>query len=153
MLPMCTSNDAAQASRGFVRNRTVKPRRQEFRCMVGEKPYASPGDRSIFNWRAELQRSSLPALTKLVCLNLSLYMKEAQGSCSPSTREQMRDTGLSFKALAQHLHIARTAGYLASVRAVSWDNGCTAIIYSPTLPGSLTGYKWTKPDIPPALFL
>jgi hypothetical protein len=54
--------------------------------MEGEKPYASLDYFSISMWRAELQRSSLPALTKLVCFNLSLYMEDAQGSCSPATQ-------------------------------------------------------------------
>lgn len=107
----------------------------------------------ISTWRAELQRSHLPALTKLVCFNLSLYMEAAQAGCSPSMRDQMRDTGLGLRTLAHQLQIAQAAGYLAFSRVVNWGTGRAVNTYAPMLPGSLARASGAGPDIPPASFL
>lgn len=70
----------------------------------------------IFSWREAIQLSDLPALTRLVLLNLSIYMNDKGGSCHPSIAEQMKDTGLSNRVVCKHLQIAVEGGFLFKQR-------------------------------------
>lgn len=67
----------------------------------------------VWSWRQAVQRSSLPSTTKLVLLNLSVYMNDAGDSCFPTVRQQALDTGLSERAVCDHLGRAVEAGFIS----------------------------------------
>jgi hypothetical protein len=66
----------------------------------------------LLSWRLAIQKTDLPATTRLVLLNLSIYMNGEGESCFPSTRRQAADTGLSERAVITHLDRAVQAGFL-----------------------------------------
>jgi hypothetical protein len=105
----------------------------------------------VLAWRSLIQLSDLPSLTKLVCLNLSLYLAHQSDACWPTAREQMRDTGLSLGLLEKHLRIARFRGYLTRVPNTAAAHGGPAAIYRATFPGSAFARPAGNPEIPPAL--
>lgn len=67
---------------------------------------------SIFSWREAIQTASLPSTTKLVLLNLSIYMNEKGEGCYPSVKRQASDTNLSEKTICDHLQKAAAAGFI-----------------------------------------
>ncbi len=66
----------------------------------------------VLEWRRAIQKSDLPAMTRLVLLNLSIHMDSEGGSCFPSTAKQAADTGLSQRTVCTHLKRAAEAGYI-----------------------------------------
>lgn len=66
----------------------------------------------LFSWRAALSDSGLPPTSRHVALALSLYMNERGGSAFPSAGRLSHDTGLSERAVRQHLGGLRDAGWL-----------------------------------------
>lgn len=69
-------------------------------------------DVRVWSWRHAVQRSDLPSTTKLVLFNLSVYMNECGDGCYPSIKKQAKDTGLSERAVCEHLKKAVEAGFL-----------------------------------------
>lgn len=104
-------------------------------------------------WQQTVQRSSLPPLAKLVCLNLSLYQhdRRRQG-CWPSLSQQMRDTGLARLALTECLKWACEAGYLARERTFGPRGMRCRTAYRLTLPGSVAPKAPGGVQPPPAWF-
>ena len=66
----------------------------------------------VWSWRQSIQKSPLQSTTKLVLLNLSIYMNELGHGCFPSTKTQASDTGLSERSICTHLDIAQENGFL-----------------------------------------
>ena len=66
----------------------------------------------VWSWRQAIQKSELPSTTKLVLLNLSIYMNEVGEGCYPTTATQAKDTGLSERSVCTHLDNAEKAGFL-----------------------------------------
>jgi hypothetical protein len=84
-------------------------------------------------WRLAIQTSGLPSTTRLVLLNLTIYMNDEGGNCFPGTRKQAADTGLSEKAVIDHLKVAVQAGFLQKqsrgLRGARWKaNGYIALL-------------------------
>jgi hypothetical protein len=103
-------------------------------------------------WQLAIQQSRLPPLAKLACLNLSLYMDEAgagEGCCQDMCR-QMRDTGLPYRTLAEHLRIACESGFLICYRSTEPQAASAGAVYRPAFPGSLVTAAGMKPDEPPS---
>ena len=67
----------------------------------------------LFSWGHAIQQSDLPSKSKLVLLNLSIYVDDRGEGCFPSIEKQMRDTGLSKKTICKYLDIAYEAGFLS----------------------------------------
>ena len=108
------------------------------------------GQRCLTAWRTLVQHSHLPPLTKLVCVNLSLHMEDMTGSRSPSLREQMRDTGLSYELLMQNLRTALREGYLASAAVEGSSGAFSTVVYRATFPGSGSAQPERSETAPPA---
>lgn len=66
----------------------------------------------VWSWRQAVQKADIQSTTKLVLLNLSIYMNELGGSCFPSTATQAKDTGLSERSICSHLEKAVDAGFI-----------------------------------------
>jgi len=66
----------------------------------------------VWSWRSAIQKSNLGSTTKLVLLNLSIYMNELGQGCFPSVKTQAMDTGLSEKSICTHIDKAAVAGYI-----------------------------------------
>lgn len=66
----------------------------------------------VWSWRHAIQKSSLDSSTKLVLLNLSIYMNDVGDGCYPSIERQVQDTGLSKRSVITHLKKALEAGFL-----------------------------------------
>ncbi len=113
--------------------------------MIKNDAQAAP----LLHWRIAIQRADLPPLTKLICLNLALHMEAGHEECSPTIREQMRDTGLELSVLARHLRIAQTEGYLALDEHAGLS-GAIRTSYRPTFPGSIKLPATTHSDEPPS---
>jgi hypothetical protein len=74
----------------------------------------------ILDWRKAIQqapKAALPSTARLVLLNLSIYMDNDGKSCFPSTRQQALDTGLSERAICEHISKAMEAGFLQKSKA------------------------------------
>lgn len=67
---------------------------------------------TVFSWREAIQKSNLAPTTRHILLNLSTYMNDKGGCCFPSIELQAADTGLSKKAVIQHLQKAVDSGFL-----------------------------------------
>mgnify|MGYP006426731843 CR=1 FL=1 len=67
----------------------------------------------VWSWRHAIQQAELNSTTKLVLLNLSIYMNEIGEGCYPSTARQAKDTGLSERSICTHLDKAEKAGFIA----------------------------------------
>lgn len=65
-----------------------------------------------FSWRAAIQKSDLKPTTRFVLLNLSCHMNEQGESCHPSIEHQADSTGLSKRAIIEHIQLAVDAGFL-----------------------------------------
>lgn len=67
---------------------------------------------SVFSWIEAIQLSTLKPTTRHVLLNLASYMDKHGKSCFPSIDEQAKTTGLSKKAIIDHVNHAIEAGFL-----------------------------------------
>ena len=63
-------------------------------------------------WRRAIQASDLKPSTRLVLLNLSIYMNDEGKNCFPSTEQQTVDTGLTERTVITHIDNAVAAGFL-----------------------------------------
>ena len=72
-----------------------------------------PGDIPFFlAWMKGIQMSDLPSTTRLVLFNLGMYMNPECSTCFPSIETQAEDTGLSKKAICDHIQKAVEKGWL-----------------------------------------
>lgn len=65
-----------------------------------------------FSWRHAIQKSQLNSTTKLVLLNISIYMNERGDGAFPSVPRQVNDTGLSERSIYKSLKLAVEAELL-----------------------------------------
>lgn len=70
----------------------------------------------LFTWRSAIVDSELAATTRHVALTLSLHMNERGGSCYPGAPRLARETGLSERAVRDHLGRLVDAGWLVLER-------------------------------------
>jgi hypothetical protein len=66
----------------------------------------------LFTWRSAICDSELTATARHVALTLSLYMNERGGSAFPGAERLAHDTGLSERAVRDHLNGLVHAGWL-----------------------------------------
>lgn len=67
---------------------------------------------TVWGWRQAIQKANIESTTKLVLFNLSCWMNEQGQGCYPSTARQAQETGLSERAVCEHLQKAVAAGFL-----------------------------------------
>jgi hypothetical protein len=65
-----------------------------------------------WSWRHAIIKSALPATTRHVLLTISCYMNETGDGCYPTQEQLAEATGLSIRAVRQHLEVAETAGWI-----------------------------------------
>ncbi|MGH0004549.1 helix-turn-helix domain-containing protein [Pseudovibrio ascidiaceicola] len=70
------------------------------------------GDRKAWNWRQAFCQSELPATTKHVLQTLSMFMNTMGESCYPSIEDLVEYSGLSKRAVLNHIETARAAGWI-----------------------------------------
>ena len=73
------------------------------------------GLKPLFSWRSAIADSDLPPTTRHVALALSLYMSERGDSAFPGAGRLTRDTGLSERAIRDHLGRLERAGWLLCI--------------------------------------
>lgn len=82
----------------------------------------------LFTWRGAIADSGLPATTRHVALTLSLHMNERGGSAFPSHATLARESGLSDRAVGEHLRKLRDEGWLSVVSCLGKVNTYSAIV-------------------------
>jgi hypothetical protein len=87
-----------------------------------------------YTWRAAILKSGLPATTRHVLLTLSLYINDVGQSAYPSIKRLSEDTGLTERAVLQHLQKARDAGWLVIGKHGFSGQKWAANEYFPMLP-------------------
>lgn len=79
-----------------------------------------------WSWRHALLKSDLPATTRHVLLTISCFMNDVGGGCYPTQEQLAEATGLSDRAVRQHIDIAVKAGWLVKkehgFRGQKWRN-------------------------------
>ena len=66
----------------------------------------------LFTWRSAICDSDLQPTTRHVALVLSLHMNERGGSCFPSQPTLAKETGLTDRAVREHLLILNAKGWI-----------------------------------------
>lgn len=70
-------------------------------------------ERRAWSWRQAFCKSDLPATTKHVLQTLSMFMNSLGESCYPSIEDLMDYSGLSKRAVLNHIEVARDAGWIS----------------------------------------
>jgi hypothetical protein len=65
-----------------------------------------------WSWRHAIIKSSLPATTRHVLLTISCFMNELGDGCYPTQEQIAEATGLSIRAVREHVDTAVEAGWL-----------------------------------------
>lgn len=108
--------------------------------------------RPLFTWRSVVASKHGPAnpTTRHILLTLSLYMSEKGDSCFPATRTLADCTGLSHRAVIDHLKHAATDGWIGKkVRAVKEGKGWKRMEYFAIIPAKAEAdYRGERPAPP-----
>lgn len=94
----------------------------------------------LFTWRSAVCESDLAPTTRHVALTLSLYMSERGDSARPGAPTLARDTGLSVRAVREHLAELERRGWLRLVERGGLKgerkkaNEYRAVVPDPVLP-------------------
>lgn len=90
----------------------------------------------LFTWRSAVASKHGPvkSTTRHVLLNLGLHMNELGESCFPSTRLQAEETGLSERAVCEHLGIAKETGWIKVAEKIFNGRGWKRHEYRPMVP-------------------
>ncbi|WHP06787.1 helix-turn-helix domain-containing protein [Acinetobacter corruptisaponis] len=70
-----------------------------------------------FNFVKAIRMMRMPATTKLVAMTLATYADYKTGECYPTVETLMEDTGLSNRAVCQHIRHIESLGILAVDRS------------------------------------
>lgn len=98
----------------------------------------------VWSWRNAIQRAQLAPFTKLVLLNLSVYMNDLGESCYPTTSQQAADTGMSERSVCTHLQLATDAGFLTKSTHGFGGQGWRRNEYSAVMPQGFEIGKGTE---------
>ncbi len=90
--------------------------------------------RGSWTWRHAILKSSLPPTTRHVLLTLSCYMDDVGQSCFPSIELLCESTGLSNRAVIDHLRTAEQSGWIRSSSMGFGDQRWRRKQYKPTWP-------------------
>lgn len=79
-----------------------------------------------WSWRHAVLKSGLPATTRHVLLTISCFMNDVGGGCYPTQEQLAEASGLSDRAVRQHIDDAVKAGWLTrkehGFRGQKWRN-------------------------------
>lgn len=79
-----------------------------------------------WTWRHAIIKSGLPPTTRHVLLTISCFMNEMGDGCYPTQKQLADATGLSERAVRQHLDVAEKAGWIKrqehGFRGQKWRN-------------------------------
>lgn len=79
-----------------------------------------------WTWRHAILKSELPATTRHVLLTISCFMNDVGGGCYPTQEQIAEASGLSDRAVRQHIDTAIEAGWLRKrehgFRGQKWRN-------------------------------
>jgi hypothetical protein len=89
-----------------------------------------------WTWGRAVQASSLKATTKTVLWNLMFSMDADGSNCFPTTAQQAQQTGLSERAVCEHLQLGQDAGFIEKKASLKKGRDWKNHVYVPTLPGS-----------------
>lgn len=84
--------------------------------------------RKVWNWRDAIRQAELSSTTKLVLLNLSIYMNDMGEGCFPSIPQQVRDTGLSERAVYVAIANAEEGGFLERKKITRRGKTCNEYV-------------------------
>ncbi|PWJ81548.1 helix-turn-helix protein [Pseudaminobacter salicylatoxidans] len=108
-------------------------------------------DTKAWTWRHAITRSGLPPTTRHVLLTVSLFMNEVGGGCYPTQKQLAEATGLSERAVREHLDVAQRAGWILrsehGFRGQKWRNH----EYQACWPDPQNVEKGAEPDAGPFL--
>jgi len=90
----------------------------------------------IWSWRHAIQVADIPSVTKLVLLNLSIYHNDRGEGFWPSYERQAIDTGLSRRAVIEHIHKAVELGFLEKQSELRDNGSASSNRYFPCIPDS-----------------
>ncbi len=90
--------------------------------------------RGSWTWRHAILKSNLPPTTRHVLLTLSCYMDDVGQSCFPSIELLCESTGLSNRAVIDHLRVAEQSGWIRSSSMGFGDQRWRRKQYEPTWP-------------------
>jgi hypothetical protein len=90
----------------------------------------------VFEWRDAIRSARGPSnpTTRLVLLNLSLWINPGEMSCYPSQETQARQTGLSLRAVKHHLQLADHGGWIYRSKKRTRGKQWALSFYEPTIP-------------------
>jgi len=88
----------------------------------------------LFGWRGAIAASALEPPSRHVALTLSLYMNERGGSAFPSVETLAKDTGLSGRAVQQHLGKLVNGGWLSRTPRTKSDGSRDSNLYTAVIP-------------------
>lgn len=71
---------------------------------------------TAWSWRHAILQSELPPTTRFVLLTISCHMNDVGGGCYPSTRLLASESGLSERAVCEHIGKAVDAGWLVKTQ-------------------------------------
>lgn len=95
-----------------------------------------------WTWRHAVAKSDLAPTTRHVLLTISLHMNDVGEGCYPSTAQLRAETGLSERAVCEHIAKARDAGWLNVEKHGFAGQKWARNEYRP---------KWPDPDPPPTV--
>jgi hypothetical protein len=79
-----------------------------------------------WSWRHAVLKSGLPATTRHVLLTISCFMNDVGGGCYPTQEQLAEASGLTDRAVRQHIDAAVKAGWLVrkehGFRGQKWRN-------------------------------
>ena len=108
--------------------------------------------RPLFTWRSVVASKHGPGnpTTRHVLLTLSLYMSEKGDSCFPATRTLADCTGLSHRAVIDHLKHAAAEGWIGKkVRPMKEGKGWRRMEYFAIIPAKAEAdYRGERPAPP-----
>ena len=108
--------------------------------------------RPLFTWRSVVASKHGPGnpTTRHVLLTLGLYMSEKGDSCFPATRTLADCTGLSQRAVVEHLKTAAAAGWIGKKeRQMRGGKGWRRMEYFAIIPSAAeAGYRGEPPSPP-----
>lgn len=79
-----------------------------------------------WSWRHAIVKSDLPPTTRHVLLTISVFMNDAGDGCYPTTKQLAEATGLSERAVCEHIARASSSGWLSisvhGFKGQKWKN-------------------------------
>lgn len=101
---------------------------------------------AVWTWRDAVRKAKVPTYTKALCWALANYMSDAGEACWPSIETLMDDTGMSRRAVTDHLAKAQKAGLLDARRERNDRGHLGPYKFHPRFPKGFETPKAIKPE-------